>query len=53
MGTKATTLTRGIENQTDDATPNVEFLQSRGCVRQRWRPRRAALWLCPVVVSMC
>ncbi|MBK6858111.1 MAG: hypothetical protein IPG97_16565 [Microthrixaceae bacterium] len=29
-GTKATTLTRGIENQTDDATPNVEFLQSRG-----------------------
>ncbi|MBK6858161.1 MAG: hypothetical protein IPG97_16815, partial [Microthrixaceae bacterium] len=22
--------TRGIENQTDDATPNVEFLQSRG-----------------------
>ncbi|MBK6858018.1 MAG: hypothetical protein IPG97_16100 [Microthrixaceae bacterium] len=29
-GTKATTLTRGVENQTDDATPNVEFLQSRG-----------------------
>lgn len=29
-GTKATTLTRGIENQTDDVTPNVEVLQSRG-----------------------
>lgn len=29
-GTKATTLTRGIENQTDDVTPNVEFMQSRG-----------------------
>lgn len=29
-GTKAATLTRGIENQTDDVTPNVEFMQSRG-----------------------
>ena len=29
-GTKAATLTRGIENQTDDATPNIEHMQSRG-----------------------
>lgn len=29
-GTKATTLTRGIENQTDDTTPNVEHMESRG-----------------------
>lgn len=29
-GTKAATLTRGIENQSDDVTPNVEWLVSRG-----------------------
>lgn len=29
-GTKAATLTRGIENKTDDVTPSVEYLESRG-----------------------
>ncbi len=29
-GTKAATLTRGIENKADDVTPNVEFMVSRG-----------------------
>ena len=29
-GTKAATLTRGIENKADDATPNIEFMVSRG-----------------------
>lgn len=29
-GTKAATLTRGVENKTDDATPAVEYLESRG-----------------------
>ena len=29
-GTRAATLTRGIENQTDDVTPNVEHRVSQG-----------------------